>query len=100
MIVHPTTLDVAVAELKCCLYYPGSKGKINDAFEIIEDDLVDGELRDGGRRYLVRFNDPTKKTWMSEELSEIEARRQAKKNYTPNTPEMTREKSTRTLSML
>jgi hypothetical protein len=89
----PTKLDVAVTELRRRLYRPGMKGKIKDACKVIEDlDLVDAEFRDGGRRYIVRFNDPTKKTWMSEELSEIEARRQAKKNWlTQNTQEMVRE---------
>jgi hypothetical protein len=88
----PTKLDVAVAELKCRLCRPGSKGKIKDAFKVIADlDLVDAELGDGGRRYIVRFQDPTKKTWMSEELLDIEAGRQAKKNYTQNNPETVRE---------
>ena len=95
----PTKLDVAVAELKRRLWRPGVKGKINDAFKVIVDDLVDAELRDGGRRYIVRFNDPTKKTWMSDELSEIEARRQAKKTWlTQNDPEMAKE-NLRTLSV-
>lgn len=71
---------------------PGSKGKIKDAFKTIEDlDLVDAELGDGGRRYVARFQDPTKKTWMSEELLDIEAGRQARKNWTQNTQEMVRE---------
>jgi hypothetical protein len=87
----PTKLDVAVAELRRRLCRPGSKGKIKDAFKVIGGDLVDAELRDGGRRYIVRFNDPTKKTWMSEELTEIEARKQAKKNYAPNPPEIVKE---------
>jgi len=94
----PTKLDVSVAELKRRLCRPGIKGTINGAFKVIGDDLVDAELGDGGRRYIVRFNDPTKKTWMSEELAEIEARRQAKKNWTQNTPEMVRE-LVRTLSV-
>jgi hypothetical protein len=93
----PTKLDVDVAELKRRLCRRGSKGKLKDAFKVIEG-LVDAELRDGGRRYIIRFNDPTKKTWMSEELTEIEARRQAKKNWAQNSPEMARENS-RTLSL-
>lgn len=88
----PTKLDVAVAELKRRLCRPGSKGKVNDAFRVIEDlDLVDAKLGDGGRRYIIRFQDPTKKTWMSEELLDIEAGRQARKNWTLNTPETVRE---------
>jgi hypothetical protein len=94
----PTKLDVSVAELKRRLCRPGVKGTIKDAFKVIGDGLVDAELRDGGRRYIVRFNDPTKKTWMSEELAEIEARRQAKRNYTPTPPEMVKE-ILRTLSV-
>lgn len=95
----PTKLDVAVTELKRRLIRPGSKGKIGDAFEVIDDlGLVDAELVDGGRRYIVRFQDPTKRTWMSEELEEIEARRQAKKSWTQNPPDITRE-ILRTLSV-
>jgi ssDNA-binding Zn-finger/Zn-ribbon topoisomerase 1 len=94
----PTKVDVGAAELNRRLYYPGSKGKIRDAFEVIGDNLVEVERRDGGRRYVVRFNDPTKKTSMSEELEEIEVRRQAKKtHYTENPQEMVIEIS-RTLS--
>lgn len=88
----PTKLDVRVAELRRRLCRPGVKGTIKHAFKVIGDDLVDAELGDGGRRYIVRFNDPTKKTWMSNELAEIEARRQAKKNsFTKNPPDMVRE---------
>jgi hypothetical protein len=87
----PTKLDVSVSELKSRLCRPGVKGTIKNAFKVIGDDLVDAELRDGGHRYIVRFNDPTKRTWMSEELAEIEARRQAKKNYTPNPPDIVKE---------
>lgn len=95
---EPTKLDVSVAELRRRLCRRGMKGTIKDAFKVIGDNLVDAECRDGGRRYTVWFNDPTKKTRMSVELAEIEARRQARKNWlTPNTPEMAKEIS-RTLS--
>jgi hypothetical protein len=87
----PTKLDVGVAELKRRLCRPGIKGTINDAFKVIGEYLVDAERIDGGRRYILRFQDPTKKTWMSAELLEIEARRQAKKNWTQNPPELERE---------
>jgi hypothetical protein len=94
----PTKLDVSVAELKRRLCGPGVKGKIKDAFKVING-LVDAELRDGGHRYIFWFNDPTKKTWMSEELEEIEARRQERKDYLrENSPEMARE-ILRTLSV-
>jgi len=84
-------IDVDVAELKRRLIYPGSKGKLADAFAAI-DHLVDAEVCGGGRRYRIWLLNPISGDRMEDVLKEIKFVRQMKHDkWKPNTPEEARD---------